>query len=161
MLNCFREHCMFDQGWESSIKAHFLHQMLPAECGSERESGRERGGRERGREGEREREGGREGGREREREGKLAGKSWLPPASFPAHSQDGHIVSLNKSNAWHCDSSASAGAQMQRVSRTVPPPPPRSPRAAASGGASVTFSSCCRTATVSLVFWLRVEKNKT
>ena len=33
MLNYFREHCMFDQGFESSMKASFLLQMLPAECG--------------------------------------------------------------------------------------------------------------------------------
>lgn len=46
MLNYFREHCMFDHAFESSMKVHFLLQMLPAECGLTVKNKRERATRE-------------------------------------------------------------------------------------------------------------------
>lgn len=46
MLNYFREHCVFDHGFESTMKAHFLLQMLPAECGLTVKNKRERATRE-------------------------------------------------------------------------------------------------------------------
>lgn len=45
-LKYFREHCMFDQNFESSMKAHFLLQMLPVECGLTVKNKRERATRE-------------------------------------------------------------------------------------------------------------------
>lgn len=42
MLNYFRERCMFDHDFESSMKAHFLLQMLPVDYGLTVKNNRER-----------------------------------------------------------------------------------------------------------------------
>lgn len=133
MLNNFRKHCMFDHGFESSMKAHFLLQMLPAEFGLQQKN-------------------------KKERQENVGWQVPAPLASFPAHSQDGHIVSLNKSNGWHCDKKASVVFRFTESARLCSIIP-RSPHAAASR----ELQSCllyCWVATVSLVFWLQAEKNK-
>ena len=46
MLNYFRDHCMFDHSFESPMKAHFLLQILPAECSLTVKNKRDRATRE-------------------------------------------------------------------------------------------------------------------
>lgn len=68
--------------------------------------------------------------RERVQE-KVGWQAAAPPASFPAHSQDGHIVPPNKSNGWHRDKQASVVFRFTESARRCSFIP-RSPRAAAS-----------------------------
>lgn len=97
--------------------------------------------------------------RRKERQEKVGWQAPAPPASFSAHSQDGHIVSLNKSNGWHCDKPASVVFRFTESARLCSFFP-RSPHAAAGREPRSCLPNCWM-ATVSLVFWLRVEKDKT
>lgn len=98
--------------------------------------------------------------REKERQEKVGWQVPAPLASFPAHSQHGHIVSLNKSNGWQCDKPASVVLRFTESARLCSFIP-RSPHAAASRESQSCLLNCWM-ATVSLVFWLRVrKKNKT
>lgn len=56
---------------------------------------------------------------EEEWQEKVGWQASSPLVSFPAYSQDGHIVSLNKSNGWRCDKPACVCVQIHRVSTTV------------------------------------------
>lgn len=96
--------------------------------------------------------------REKERREKVGWQVVAPLASLPAHSQDGHIVSLNKSNGWRCDKPASVAFRFTESARLCSLIP-RSPHAAASGDPQLCLPNCW-TANAPLVFWLRDEKNK-
>lgn len=100
--------------------------------------------------------------REKERQEKVGWQVAAPLASFPAHSQDGHIVSLNKSNGWHCDKPASVVfrfTESARLSSFIP----RSPHAAASREPQSCLLNCWM-ATMSLVFlatsWKKNKKTR-
>lgn len=95
--------------------------------------------------------------REKERQEKVGWQVLAPLMSFTAYSQDGHIVSLNKSNGWHCDKPASVVFRFTESARLCSLIP-RSPRAAGSREPHTCLLYCWM-ATVSLVFWLRVEIN--
>lgn len=135
MLNYFKGHCVFDCSFDFFVKAHFLLHTLHAEFGLNVKNKRERPTRE----------------------------SWLAssgsPVSFLAHSQDGHIVSLNKSNGWHCDKPASVVFRFTESARLCSFIP-RSLHAAASREPQSCLPNCW-TANVPLVFWLWIEKNRT
>lgn len=96
--------------------------------------------------------------REKERREKVGWQVVAPLASLPAHSQDGHIVSLNKSNGWRCDKPASVAFRFTESARLCSLIP-RSPHAAASGDPQLCLPNCW-TANAPLVFWLRDEKTK-
>lgn len=103
MANCFGGCSQFDHSFEASVKAHFLpHTPYPptpsstpiAELG--KIAAKERGE-------------------------KVGWRVAAPPPSFPAHSQDGHIVSLNKSNGWRCDKAASVAFRFTQSARPSSP----------------------------------------
>lgn len=91
--------------------------------------------------------------REKERQEKVGWQVLAPLESFPPHGQDGHIVSLNKSNGWHCDKPASVVFRFTESARLCSFIP-RSPHAAASREPQSCLLNCWM-ANASLVFWLR------
>lgn len=95
--------------------------------------------------------------REKERQEKVGWQVPAPLVSIPAHSQDGHIVS--KQIEWLALWQASlCGVQIHRVSTTV------LLHSQVTACSSQQGASCllnCWMATLSLVFWLWLGKNKT
>lgn len=92
---------------------------------------------------------------EEEWQEKVGWQASSPLVSFPAYSQDGHIVSLNKSNGVGAVTSQPVCAFRFTESARLCSFFPRSPHAAA-GGEPQPCLLYCWMATVLLAFWLKV-----